>query len=199
MTVFADRRDAGARLALELQGYAERPDVIVVAASFGGIPVGYEIAVRLGLPLVAFGARRMNELVSRRTVIVAVDGVESAADLVPTLTALRRGLPDQVVGAIPVACADACAALAPHLDEIVCLVKTSRHVERSYRDFSQGSEAHARELVRRAARLRRGRSARGRHAHEAARRRLSRLWMSVRRLSSFGVRAMVASGVVVMF
>lgn len=199
MTEFANRRDAGARLALELQGYAERPDVIVVAASSGGIPVGYEIAVRLGLPLAIFNARSLEQIGPRDTFIVAVDGVESAASMIPTLTSLRRGRADQVVAAIPVACADACATLTAYVDDIVCLVKTPLDVENSYRDFSQGSDADARRLIERAARQWRERSLQGSHGWCVMRRRLSSFWMKTMRLWSFGIRAMVGAGIVVLF
>jgi predicted phosphoribosyltransferase len=163
MAAFANRRDAGARLALELQGYAERPDVVVLAASSGGIPVGYEIAVRLGLRLVVFETRTLESFVPRQTIIVVVDGVENAADILPTLTALRRCRPDELVLAIPVACADARATLTSHVDDVVCLVDSARSIELSYGDFSQGSDVDARRLVHGAARLWRELSLHGSH------------------------------------
>ena len=199
MTVFANRRDAGARLALELQGYAERPDVIVVAASSGGIPVGYEIAVRLGLPLANFNAKSLEQPGPRHTFIVAVDGVESAASMIPTLTSLRRGRADQLVAAIPVACADACATLTAYVEDIVCLVKTPLGVEHSYRDFSRGSDADGRRLVARADRQWRERSLQGSHAWCVLKKRLSSLWMKAMQLWSFGIRAMVGAGIVALF
>ena len=51
MRVFNDRRDAGAQLARELHRFAEKSDVVVLALPRGGVPVGYEIATRLGVPL----------------------------------------------------------------------------------------------------------------------------------------------------
>ena len=192
MTVFADRRDAGAHLALELQGYAERPDVVVVATPRGGIPVGYEIAVRLGLPLVVFDARRLYQLVPGDTFILATDGVEHAASMIPTLTALRRRRPDQLVAAIPVACAEAYAALTPCVDEIICLLKTSRNIERAYRDLSHGSEAEARHLIERAAHWRE-------QSFHGGPGWLASFWMKAARLWSFSMKAVVGSGVVALF
>ncbi len=57
--MFVDRRDAGARLAGALQDYAERPDVLVLALPRGGVPVGYEIAKRLLVPLDVLVVRKL--------------------------------------------------------------------------------------------------------------------------------------------
>jgi putative phosphoribosyl transferase len=56
---FRDRVDAGQRLAAELQEYANRPDVIVLALPRGGVPVGYEIASALGVPLDILVVRKL--------------------------------------------------------------------------------------------------------------------------------------------
>jgi predicted phosphoribosyltransferase len=56
---FHDRRDAGRRLAEALDRYADRTDVIVLALPRGGVPVGYEIARRLGAPLDVFVVRKL--------------------------------------------------------------------------------------------------------------------------------------------
>jgi len=56
---FRDRRDAGQRLAVELRTYANRPDVIVLALPRGGVPVGYEIAKTLDVPLDVFVVRKL--------------------------------------------------------------------------------------------------------------------------------------------
>jgi len=48
---FRDRHDAGRQLAERLTAYANRPDVIVLALPRGGVPVGYEVAEALNVPL----------------------------------------------------------------------------------------------------------------------------------------------------
>lgn len=48
---FLDRTEAGKLLAAELGEYANRPDVWVLGLPRGGIPVAYEIAQDLNLPL----------------------------------------------------------------------------------------------------------------------------------------------------
>jgi len=56
---FHDRHEAGRRLAGELRAYAGRDDVIVVALPRGGVPVGYEVAHALGLPLEVMQVRKL--------------------------------------------------------------------------------------------------------------------------------------------
>ena len=56
---FRDRRDGGRQLARQLQHYANRQDVLVLALPRGGVPVGYEVAKALGAPLDAFLVRKL--------------------------------------------------------------------------------------------------------------------------------------------
>ncbi|MBE9045979.1 phosphoribosyltransferase [Pleurocapsales cyanobacterium LEGE 10410] len=49
--VFSNRRDAGRRLAQQLTSYFNHPQAIVLGLSRGGVPVAYEIAKVLHLPL----------------------------------------------------------------------------------------------------------------------------------------------------
>ncbi|ASC69612.1 Putative phosphoribosyl transferase [Halomicronema hongdechloris C2206] len=48
---FCDRTDAGQRLAARLQEYSERSDTIVLGLPRGGVPVAFEVAQSLHLPL----------------------------------------------------------------------------------------------------------------------------------------------------
>jgi predicted phosphoribosyltransferase len=56
---YANRRQAGAALALRLDHYQGRSDVIVLALPRGGVPVAYEVARRLGVPLDVFVVRKL--------------------------------------------------------------------------------------------------------------------------------------------
>jgi putative phosphoribosyl transferase len=56
---FADRRDAGRRLAGRLHRYAGRADVVVLALPRGGVPVAVEVAGALGAPLDVFVVRKL--------------------------------------------------------------------------------------------------------------------------------------------
>jgi predicted phosphoribosyltransferase len=57
--VFDDRRDAGRALALRLQHYAGRSDVVVLALPRGGVPVASPVADALGAPLDLFLVRKL--------------------------------------------------------------------------------------------------------------------------------------------
>jgi predicted phosphoribosyltransferase len=56
---FDDRTDAGRQLAERLAAYAGRPDVLVLALPRGGVPVGFEVATRIGAPLDVFVVRKL--------------------------------------------------------------------------------------------------------------------------------------------
>jgi putative phosphoribosyl transferase len=56
---FSNREDAGRKLAERLKAYASPKDVTVLAIPRGGVPVAYEIAKTLGVPLDVFVARKL--------------------------------------------------------------------------------------------------------------------------------------------
>jgi len=56
---FLDRRDAGKKLAAELSGYANQPNVVVLGLPRGGIPVAFEVAIALKAPLDVFVVRKL--------------------------------------------------------------------------------------------------------------------------------------------
>jgi predicted phosphoribosyltransferase len=57
--VFADRREAGRVLAGLLEQYKDRGDVVVLALPRGGVPVAYEVARALHVPLDVFLVRKL--------------------------------------------------------------------------------------------------------------------------------------------
>jgi predicted phosphoribosyltransferase len=59
MAPFKDRRDAGRKLAQKLTAYAGQQDALVLALPRGGVPVAYEVAVALGIPLDVFIVRKL--------------------------------------------------------------------------------------------------------------------------------------------
>jgi putative phosphoribosyl transferase len=56
---FPDRSKAGQLLAQKLAGYANNPDVVVLALPRGGVPVGFEVARALDVPLDIIVVRKL--------------------------------------------------------------------------------------------------------------------------------------------
>jgi putative phosphoribosyl transferase len=56
---FRDRHEAGERLATRLVEYRDRPDVLVMGLPRGGVPVAYEVAKALALPLDVIVVRKL--------------------------------------------------------------------------------------------------------------------------------------------
>jgi putative phosphoribosyl transferase len=118
-TTFRDRTEAGQLLAEQLRAYERRPDTIVLALPRGGVPVGYEIAVILGLPLDVFVVRKLGVPGQRELAMgaIASGGV--------------RVLNEDVLRAMP----QAAATVAAVTEE------ETREVERRDRDYRQGRPA----------------------------------------------------------
>jgi putative phosphoribosyl transferase len=57
--IFRDRTDAGKYLAPNLLSYKDRPDVLVLALPRGGVPVAFEVAQALRVPLDIFLVRKL--------------------------------------------------------------------------------------------------------------------------------------------
>lgn len=94
MKPFHDRSDAGRRLAKHLQSFRGQ-DVVVLGVPRGGVPVAFEVAESLGLPLDVLGVRRLT-LPFRPEVTfgaVAEDGVQVINQ---TLVEQTRLSPDEV-------------------------------------------------------------------------------------------------------
>ncbi len=56
---FLDRTDAGKQLAEALARFAKRPEVLVLALPRGGVPVAFEVAKALEVPLDVFVVRKL--------------------------------------------------------------------------------------------------------------------------------------------
>jgi predicted phosphoribosyltransferase len=147
---FEDRNEAGVRLAEELRPYAGRRDCIVLALPRGGVPVAYEIARELRLPLDLFLVRKLGidddavdsvvaketaELERRerlfrgdrpypdlrdRCVILVDDGLATGASMRAAIAGVRGHAPARVVVAVPVGAGETCAAIAGEADEVIC-------------------------------------------------------------------------------
>jgi predicted phosphoribosyltransferase len=95
--VFRDRTEAGRRLAAELQAYADRRDVVVLALPRGGVPVAFEVARALHAPLDVFVVRKLglpgHEEVAMGA--IATGGVRILNDVVR-----RLGISEAVIEAV---------------------------------------------------------------------------------------------------
>jgi predicted phosphoribosyltransferase len=118
-TTFRDRSEAGKLLAARLQEYERRAQAIVLALPRGGVPVGFEIAVKLGLPLDVFVVRKLGVPGQRELAMgaIASGGV--------------RVLNEDVLRAMPYAAATVAEVTASE----------TREVERRERDYRDGRPA----------------------------------------------------------
>ncbi len=57
--IFRNRQEAGQRLAAHLGKYANRLDAIVLGVPRGGVPIAFEVARALNLPLNVFVLRKL--------------------------------------------------------------------------------------------------------------------------------------------
>ena len=95
--VFADRTEAGQRLARALHAYAGRADLLVLALPRGGVPVGWEVARAIGAPLDLMLVRKLGVPGQEELAMgaIASGGVQVLnADLVASL-----GIDPQVIAA----------------------------------------------------------------------------------------------------
>lgn len=97
------------------------------------------------------GSRNLPAL-QGRTVLVVDDGLATGSTMRAAVSALKQRGPARVVVAVPVAAAEACAALRDIADEVICgRTPTPFYgVGQWYQDFSQTTDAEVRELLARA-------------------------------------------------
>jgi putative phosphoribosyl transferase len=210
VVVFADRRDAGGRLAARLTDYRGQ-HVLVLGIPRGGVPVATEVARRLeseldvvvarkvaapGFSELAIGAvtanggRFMNEgmiqelgvsdtylelAIARemaearqreerfragrplsplagRVVLLVDDGLATGATMRAAVRSVRSRHPSKLVVAVPVGSIQACAALRPEVDELVCLEEPEPFdaVGLYYDDFEPIEDAEVQRLLQEA-------------------------------------------------
>jgi len=127
-TSFRDRTEAGQLLAKQLRAYERRSDALVLALPRGGVPVGYEVATSLELPLDIFVVRKL--------------GVPGYSELAMGAVASGgiRVLNDDVLRALPDAAATVAAVTEEELREV-------ERRERDYRGDRPAPEARGRTVI----------------------------------------------------
>ena len=114
--LFQDRFDAGRLLAHKLRAFANRPDTVVLALPRGGVPVGFEVAKMLNVPLDIFVVRKLGVPGYEE---LAMGAIASGGIRVLNEDVVRAaGVPNEVI--------DAVAA------------KEERELERRQRDYREG-------------------------------------------------------------
>ena len=96
VTLFADRADAGRRLAAKLSAFA-RSDAVVLGLPRGGVPVAYEVARALDLPLDVILVRKLGVPFQPELAMGAIgeDGVRVINARIVDLTGVRPAQLDE--------------------------------------------------------------------------------------------------------
>jgi predicted phosphoribosyltransferase len=205
---FRDRTAAGRALARALGEYRDRADTVVLALPRGGVPVAYEVARALSLPLDVFVVRKLGvprhpeyamgaiasggvtvmnpdvvaalhvlpaevdavrkvegwELARRetadrsgrpsfavrgKTVLVVDDGMATGATMRAAVEALRQRGAARIAVAVPVGAPEACRALRPLVDQVICLrtPEPFQAVGLWYDGFEQTTDDEVRDLL----------------------------------------------------
>jgi predicted phosphoribosyltransferase len=160
------------------------------ALATGGVRVlNEEVVQRLGIPprvIAAVTAAERKELQRRRRayrdqrrslpvrgriVMLVDDGVATGASIRAALAVLRRFRPARIVVAVPVAAAEACAALRAEVDEVICAwtPEPFHAVGHWYEDFAPTSDGEVRDLLGGSARPERAGAAPGRRSGSSRR------------------------------
>lgn len=150
--VFKDRYDAGTQLARILHAYAEAPDVVVLAHNRSSVPVAYEVATRLGLPLDVYGDDDLESTpnldLDGKTVLLVDDGA-AARQLPRAIEVLRVEGARQVVAAVAVASPHVWSLVHAAADFVFCGL-TPQHlfaIEAWYADLREPSDDEIRQLL----------------------------------------------------
>ena len=93
-SVFIDRRDAGRQLASRLTGLAGA-DPLVIALPRGGVPVGFEVARRLGAPLEVLAVRKLGAPANPELGVGAI--AEHGTAVLDAVTARRVGMTQEAL------------------------------------------------------------------------------------------------------
>ena len=145
MRVFRDRHDAGVQLASTLRRYSEATDVVVVAHTHSSVPVAYEVATRLGLPLELLDP---TNVVVGRTVLLVDDG-DDARGMVRAISELRERGAVMVVAATAVTSPAVYTMLRTAADHVSCILSPQHiySVQAWFADFEPPNDEEIQQLL----------------------------------------------------
>jgi len=170
LRVFRDRHDAGAQLARALHHYSEAADAVVIAHTRSSVPVAYEVATRLALPLdliehaepgcLARGSQHdianidaLDELDIRDKTVLLVDDGDAGREMELAIERLRELGAASIVAGVGVASPAVYEMLHAAADHIACVLTPQRlfSIEAWYADLAEPSEEDIRQLLMAAA------------------------------------------------
>lgn len=155
MPLFADRRHAGRYLAQRLERLDGTVDLVLALAP-GGVPVAYEVAHVLGVPLDVFAVGKLGLSgrppvdVASRSVVLVDDGLATATAVRAALRVLRARLADRVVVAVPIGSYESVQSMKADADDVVCATTPSPFhdaMEAWYDDRATPSDMEIRDLL----------------------------------------------------
>lgn len=99
-----------------------------------------------------YRGHRPQPRLSDRTILLIDDGLATGATMRAAVQAIQAKKPKKLVAAVPVASREACNAIQPHVDHIICLQKPDPFygVGAWYDDFSQTSDQEVHQLLAKA-------------------------------------------------
>jgi len=129
-----------------------RVDVVLLAAGVDSATfeqVGRRELVELRRREAAYRDERPPVEVADRSVVLVDDGLATGATMQAAVVAVRAGGPASVLVAVPVGSPRACAAIAPTVDQVVCLLtpRSFRAVGQAYGDFGQTTDEEVRSAL----------------------------------------------------
>lgn len=130
------------QLAHALRRYSEAPDVVVLAHTHGSVPVAYEVATRLALPLAMADDIEID--ISGKTVIIVDDGDAARAICGAIEQQRARGAVSAVV-AIPVSPPQVFAMLHAAADQVACVL-LPQHIYSVQAWFAEFDEPEAEDV-----------------------------------------------------
>ena len=206
--MYKNRAEAGQMLAEKLEFLQNAGDAIVLALPRGGVPVGYEIAKSLKIPLHIFLVRKLgvpghrelamgaiasggitvlndaliselhisaadidrvkkeeiaelerrsrlfdmaqeNLLLSDKTLVLVDDGLATGASMKAAISALKQGVSNRLIVAIPVGAPDICEELRKQVFMLICPLRPAyfSSVGEWYEDFSQTTDEEVKTLL----------------------------------------------------